>query len=208
MAIISWQLALKPFLSSDVCQILLHPSHRVNQHISKRPGIIPSVRTDVPCLDVRKTWGTARVPLGGNWGSGAWRPPGPWTPLLGGVIVSASCKICRSSGNRGVGVPWCSTVRSTATPVASRSKTPIRSWTTGGRPPLFHFGRTPWRGSVLSSHSSHCVSDTSRISAPAGSDSSVFFLCRSNLTSSSSEDSCSPTPHIRPLASLHPLAGS
>ena len=55
-------------------------------------------------------------------------PEGPLArelpPTLGGVVTSTSCMICHSIGNRGAGVPCCSTFRPPTPPVASRSKTP------------------------------------------------------------------------------------
>ena len=75
-------------------------------------------------------------------------------------------------------------------------------------PPSMPLRASPWRGSVLSNHSSRRVSDAScisRISAPGGSGSSAPFLCGSNLTSLLSEKNpCRPISHVRPPSGLHP----
>ena len=119
-------------------------------------------------------------------------------PPLGGVVTSASCKICRSSGNKGVGIPLCSTFRP-----------PRPQWLLGPRPPsgqpspeVAPLYSTSGEPPVLSSHSSRCVSDVfgpSQISEHGGSGSSAPFLCGSNLTSSSSVES---------LECHRPLTGS
>ena len=67
-----------------------------------------------------KIWGATRVPLGGNRGPGARRPPCQLTSLLGGVTT-------RSSVSRPI------------TPSAA-SRTLGSSGTIGGHPARFHFG--------------------------------------------------------------------